>query len=219
MRILLVDDNHDAIANMSDFLELHDHQVDIAYHGEAALQCIKSFSFDVIVLDIMMPVMDGLTACQQIRQLTETPIIFVTARDTLEDKLEGFRVGADDYLVKPFALPEMLARVEVIHARASGQHKQMLSFGALAYDLSKDEVRHHNAPIALDPTQKQLLKLLLNHAPAIVNSRDMAYAIWQEEDIDSSALRTQIYRLRKSLPDGMLVTVRGKGYRLSEQHQ
>ncbi len=216
MRVLIVDDNYDAVANMSDFLELHGHEVDVAYHGEAAISLLKDFTFDIIVLDIMMPIMDGLTACQHIRQLTWAPIIFVTARDTLEDKLDGFNAGADDYLIKPFALRELLARIEAMHLRASGKNRSSLSFGELNYNLSNDEVSFKNQSIDLDPTQKQVLRLLMTKAPNTVDSRDIAYEIWQEQDIDSSALRTQVYRLRKALPEGLLKTVRGKGYRLHE---
>lgn len=218
MRILLVDDNHDAIANMTEYLELQGHDVDLAYQGQAAIALQTQDKFDVIVLDVMMPGIDGLRVCQHIRQAgsrnSATPIIFVTARDTLEDKLAGFDAGGDDYLVKPFALAELNARLLAIYQRGQNLIHGELSFGGLSYCQRTDEVNFHQQTIELDPFQKKLLRLLLQRAPATVDSQDIAYEIWQQPYLDSSALRTLIYRLRKALPSGMLKTVRGKGYRL-----
>ncbi|TKF33344.1 response regulator transcription factor [Enterovibrio norvegicus] len=217
MRILVAEDNHAAAQNLADYLTLVGHDVDFAYHGESALQLLNAHRFDLIILDIMMPVMDGLKACDEIRagEHAETPIIFVTARDTLDDKLAGFKAGADDYLVKPYAVEELHARIQALEARNQRRMSPTLSFGALTFDFATDLVCVEGKPLLLDPTQKRIVRLLLSRAPALVASQDIAYDIWGEEEVDSSALRTQIYRLRKALPEGMLVTERGKGYRLN----
>lgn len=216
MRVLIVDDHQDAVANMADYLTLMGYDVDVAYQGKAALSLLTSFSFDAIVLDVMMPVQDGLTTCRQIRQSehADTPIIFVTARDTLEDKLDGFRAGADDYLVKPFELAELGARLEAVLARASRRMAPELAYGQLRLCLNTNQAYYREKPLSLDPTQREILKLLLRKAPAVVSQSDIAYHVWQDELIESSALRTQIYRLRRALPAGTLQTVRGCGYRL-----
>ncbi|PMN62006.1 response regulator transcription factor [Enterovibrio norvegicus] len=217
MRILVAEDNHAAAQNLADYLTLVGHDVDFAYHGASALQLLNAHRFDLIILDIMMPVMDGLKACDEIRagEHAETPIIFVTARDTLDDKLAGFKAGADDYLVKPYAVEELHARIQALEARNQRRMSPALNFGALTFDFATDLVCVEGKPLLLDPTQKRIVRLLLSRAPALVASQDIAYDIWGEEEVDSSALRTQIYRLRKALPEGMLITERGKGYRLN----
>ena len=218
MRILLVDDNYDAAANMGDYLEILGHEVDYAYHGKTALQLLSDCRFDLIVLDVMMPVMNGLDTCEAIRQseFADIPIIFVTARDTLSDKLAGFKVGGDDYLVKPFELAELNARIEALVLRTNRKRVSKLEFAELTFDTLTNQLTFQGQLIQLDPTQKRIVKLLLSRAPALVDSKDIAYEIWSDDLVDSSALRTQIYRLRKALPDGVLRTERGKGYRIDD---
>ncbi|MCE2595815.1 response regulator transcription factor [Motilimonas cestriensis] len=216
MRVLIVEDNADISANIGDFLAMLGHRVDFAYHGKAALTLLAQERFDAMVLDVMMPVMDGINACQQIRQseYASMPIIFVTARDTLADKLAGFDAGGDDYLVKPFALPELAARLESIVQRKQGLRAPKITVAGLSYDKLNQQVSYLDQPLNLDPVQVKLVKTLLSHAPAIVSKHDLSYALWQDEDVEGSALRTHIYRLRKTLPVGLLETVRGKGYRI-----
>jgi DNA-binding response OmpR family regulator len=203
---------------MGEYLELVGHQVDFAYHGQAALGLLDTFRFDMIVLDIQMPGMDGLTVCETIRSSVhaDLPIIFVSARDTLEDRLTGFKCGCDDYLVKPVELAELHARIEALQARRQRRMSPRLQFGQLSFDNETDTVCFADTPLHLDPTQKRIVNLLLRQAPKLVSGQDIAYELWQSEACDSSALRTQIYRLRKVLPDGVLMTERGKGYRLCD---
>lgn len=218
MRILVAEDNHATAANLGDYLELFDHHVDFAYNGQAAIQRLDESRFDLIILDIMMPVMNGLTACNAIRAgiHADIPIIFLTARDTLEDKLAGFKAGADDYLVKPFELQELHARVEALEARNQRRLSPELKYGPLVFDVSTDTVSVNGEKLLLDPTQKRIVQLLIKKAPKLVGNQDIAYEIWKDDEPEeTSALRIQIYRLRKALPEGMLVTERGKGYRLN----
>jgi DNA-binding response OmpR family regulator len=218
MRILVAEDNHATAANLGDYLEFFGHDIDFAYNGQAAIQLLDESRFDLIILDIMMPVMNGLTACSAIRagRHADIPIIFLTARDTLEDKLAGFKAGADDYLVKPFELQELHARVEALEARNQRRLSPEFRYGALVYDVGTDTVTANDEKLALDPTQKRIVCLLIKKAPKLVGNQDIAYEIWKgDEPEETSALRTQIYRLRKVLPEGILVTERGKGYRLN----
>ncbi|MFD2177899.1 response regulator transcription factor [Veronia pacifica] len=218
MRILVTEDNHDAAANLGDYLYLLGHEVDFAYNGASALDLLERNRFDLIVLDIMMPVMDGLKACDAIRssEYSDIPIIFVTARDTLEDKLAGFQAGADDYLVKPYAFEELSARIKALESRVQRRYCQTLSYGGLAFDMSTDIVSYQGRLLPLDPIQKRIVRVLLSRAPSLVSSRDLAYEIWRDEEPEGSMLRTQIYRLRKLLPEGLLKTHRGRGYRLHD---
>jgi len=218
MRILVAEDNHATAANLGDYLALFDHHIDFAYNGQAAIQRLDESRFDLIILDIMMPVMNGLTACNAIRagNHADIPIIFLTARDTLEDKLAGFKAGADDYLVKPFELQELHARVEALEARNQRRLSPELKYGPLVFDVSTDTASVNGEKLLLDPTQKRIVQLLIKKAPKLVGNQDIAYEIWKDDEPEeTSALRTQIYRLRKALPEGMLVTERGKGYRLN----
>lgn len=219
MRILVTEDNHETAANLGDFLEYFGHHVDFAYNGASAIELLAQSRFDLVILDVMMPIMDGIQACDAIRQGThaDVPIIFVTARDTLEDKLAGFNAGADDYIVKPFEMAELHARIQALEARNKRRHSPNLSFGPFIYNCESDEVSIDGQELNLDPTQKRIVKLLLTRAPKLVSSEDIAYELWRgEEPEESSALRTQIYRLRKALPKDLLVTERGKGYRLND---
>ncbi len=218
MRVLIVEDSIQIAANIGEFLEIKGHSVDFCYSGQAALELLSDNQFDVMILDIMMPGLDGLSTCKKIRQQgqEQLPILFLTARDTLEDKLAGFAAGGDDYLVKPFALQELLARITAITSRAKGGRSHQLSFSGLTLSTETEQAFYQDQPVKLDPLLFKLLKILLLSAPRIVHKQDLEYELWHGEHIDSSVLRTHIYRLRKVLPEGLLETVRGKGYRLNE---
>ncbi|MCG8517707.1 MAG: response regulator transcription factor [Pseudomonadales bacterium] len=219
MRVLLVEDNAGIAGNIAEYLELRDMSVDFAYRGEAALQRLEEQSFDVVILDVMMPGMDGLAVCDHLRHRLQldVPVLFLTARDTLDDKLAGFARGGDDYLVKPFQLPELEARLQALVTRHQGRLQQTVSVGSLELDLRNQQARLGETPLALDRVQFRLLSLLVQQAPAVVRKTDLEYHLWREEALEGSVLRTHIYRLRKQLPEQSLETVRGQGYRLCEQ--
>lgn len=217
MRVLIVEDTPDIAANIGDYLTIKGFQTDFAYRGEAALQRIHEARFDVIILDVMMPGMDGLSVCEAMRNehLLDTPILFLTARDTLDDKLAGFAAGGDDYLVKPFAMAELEARLNALILRHQGQRQKTLAAGPLTLNLSTQEAFYQQKSLQLDQVQFRLLQHLIRQYPGVAHKKDLEYALWQDEDIEGSALRTHIYRLRKALPGGVLETVRGAGYRLN----
>ena len=166
----------------------------------------------------MMPELSRLDMCRLARSSTcsDVSIIFVTAWDTLDDKLAGFEVGGDDYLVKPFALAELKARIEALQARNERRMSPTLSYGPVFYDLNTHRVTISNQELTLNPIQKKILHLLLIKAPKSVSSCDIEFFVWGDEPPEGSTYRTQVYRLRKALPNGFLVTVRGNGYRLND---
>jgi len=200
VRILLVEDNRDLAANLIDFLELHDCQIDYAVDGSKALVLSRSGQHDLIVLDVMMPGMDGYQVCQQLRKDGHhQPVLFLTARDTLDDKLEGFSAGGDDYLVKPFALPELWVRLQALYKRSFNQRGTLLQLADLTMNLDRMTLQRAGTPISLNPACWKLLRLLLQSSPDVVPREQLEYELWGEETPDSDALRTHLYNLRRKI--------------------
>lgn len=220
MRILLVEDNRDILANLADYLTLKGYTVDCAQDGLSGLQLASSQHFDLLVLDVMLPGIDGFTLCQRLREeaRSSTPVIMLTARDTLDDRLQGFRSGADDYLLKPFALSELAARIEAVLRRSQGISKRSLQVGDLAYDLDTLEVSRAGRPLKLNPLGLKILEILMQRSPNVVRRDALEEAIWGEDCPDSDSLRSHIHQLRqvidKPFAQPLLHTVHGVGYRL-----
>ena len=223
MKILLVDDNRDLAASLADFLEEKGYEMDFAFSGASALELVINDVYDVIILDVMMPGIDGLKTCQLLRESLHvaTPIIFLTARDTLEDKLAGFQVGADDYLVKPFAPEELECRIQALVLRGVRTNIGKQEFGPLSIDFSRQEVTREGQVITLNSTQINMLRLLIQKSPQTVSREQLESAMWESGTPDSDPLRTHIYRLRiaidKPFETHLIETVYGKGYRLTPQ--
>lgn len=220
MRILLVEDNRDILANLADYLTLKGYTVDCAQDGLSGLQLASSQHFDLLVLDVMLPGIDGFTLCQRLREesRSSTPVIMLTARDTLDDRLQGFRSGADDYLLKPFALSELAARIEAVLRRSQGMNRRNLQVGDLAYDLDTLEVSRAGRPLKLNPLGLKILEILMQRSPNVVRRDALEEAIWGEDCPDSDSLRSHIHQLRqvidKPFSQPLLHTVHGVGYRL-----
>lgn len=220
MRILLVEDNRDILANLADYLTLKGYTVDCAQDGLSGLQLASSQHFDLLVLDVMLPGIDGFTLCQRLREeaRSSTPVIMLTARDTLDDRLQGFRSGADDYLLKPFALSELAARIEAVLRRSQGVSRRHLQVGDLAYDLDTLEVRRAGRPLKLNPLGLKILEILMQRSPNVVRRDALERSIWGEDCPDSDSLRSHIHQLRqvidKPFAQPLLHTVHGVGYRL-----
>lgn len=223
MHLLLIEDNPDLVANISDFLEGRGHSLDIAYNGFAGLGFALENDYDAVILDLMLPGLDGLELCARLRAAGRTtPVLMLTARDSLEDKLEGFASGADDYLVKPFALQELEARLHALLRRGQGRGAvvQRLQVGDLVLDLATRRATRGGQLLELPPIPMKLLELLMRRSPSIVSRSDMERAVWGDEPPDSDALRTHLHQLRqvidKPFARPMLHTVRGFGYRLAD---
>ncbi|MBS1157527.1 MAG: response regulator transcription factor [Proteobacteria bacterium] len=221
MRILIVEDDADISANLYDYLAARGHSVDAAPNGLVALHLATSQSFDAIVLDLGLPGIDGLTLAQRLRRdaRLSVPILMLTARDTLDDKLAGFDAGADDYLVKPFALKEVEARLLALVKRAQGRVVDAcLRLGELEYDPACGELRWRKIPLLLPPKAMQLLVTMLRQPGHLFSRNELEAAVWGEAQETSDALRTQLSQLRRALTldDGRcpLVTVHGRGYKL-----
>lgn len=225
MHLLLIEDNPDLLENLSDFFEAHGHSVDLAYNGLSGLRMALEGDYDVIILDLMLPGMDGLEVCSRFRsEGYDTPVLMLTARDTLADKLEGFSTGADDYLVKPFALPELEARISALIRRGRGKSSSTrLVVGDLRFDLDRLRVERAGRRIELGRIPLRLLELLMRRSPAVVRREELEREIWGDEPPDSDALRTHMHALRSAVDHGATVplvhTLRGIGYQLATPNE
>ncbi len=221
MRILLVEDNRDILANLTDYLELKGYTVDCAQDGMTGMHLAVTESYDLAVLDVMMPGIDGFTLCQRLREARNNlPVIMLTARDTLDDRLQGFSSGADDYLVKPFELSELVARIEAVLRRTHGASR-LLTVEDLSYDLDSLEVKRAGKFIKLNPISLKLLEVLMQRSPSVVRREQLEEAVWGDDCPDSDSLRSHIHQLRqlidKPFETHLLHTVHGIGFRLALQ--
>lgn len=222
MRILIIEDNKDIVANLYGFLEPKGYVLDTAANGYGGLALAAEHEYDAVVLDVMLPGLNGLEFCRKLRgELAKsTPVLMLTARDTLEDKVAGFESGADDYLVKPFSLVELEIRLRALVRRARGAQagSAVLQFGDLSFDTVHYEVRRAGRPLALTRTGFTILKCLMKDAPRVVPRDTLEHEVWGDERPDSDALRTHIHALRQALdkpyPFAMLRTIPGIGYKL-----
>jgi len=215
---LLVEDDLDLAATIIDYLELENIICDHAANGIAGLQLINKHNYDVIILDVNMPRMDGLSVCQNIReQGLSTPILMLTARDTLDDKLAGFAAGSDDYLVKPFAMLELVARLQVLAKRRSGQTNKLI-VDNLEVDFSKKIAVRDAVNIVLSPTSWKILEVLLRKSPDVVSREQIAQAVWGDELPDSNSLKVHMFKLRQQIDGGqknkLIHTLTGQGFTL-----
>ena len=222
MRILVIEDNHDIAANLFDFFETKGHAVDLAGDGLTGLHLATVNTYDAIVLDIMLPGLDGFTLCRKLRQEARlaTPVLMLTARDSLDDKIAGLESGADDYVVKPFALREVETRLRALARRAQGElGPVVLKAADLAFDTGTYRVTRNGRLIELPPIPLKLLETLMRQSPRAVPRRELEHAIWGDTPPDSDALRAHMHILRAAL-DGageapLIHTLRGIGYRLA----
>lgn len=222
MHVLIIEDNPDIAANLGDFLEDRGHTVDFAGDGVTGLHLAVVNKFDAIVLDLQLPGMDGLDVCRKLREEAgkDTPVLMLTARDRLEDKLAGFETGADDYLVKPFALQEVEARLDVLSRRGRHRARRVLQVGDLKFNQDTLTVHRAGKEIELNPIGLKLLRCLMESAPNVVTRAELEKEVWGEEMPDSDSLRVHIHSLRAQIdkPFGskMIQTRHGIGYRLME---
>jgi DNA-binding response OmpR family regulator len=222
MRVLIIEDNPDIAANLGDYLEDHGYTVDFAGDGVTGLHLAVVNDFDAIVLDLAHPGMDGLDVCRKLRNEAgkDTPVLMLTARDRLEDKLAGFDTGADDYLVKPFELQEVEARLKVLANRGRRRTQREMRVGDLIFNVDTLSVTRVDVDIYLNPIGLKLLTRLMDSSPNVVSRGDLELEVWGEEMPDSDSLRVHIHSLRSAIdkPFGstMIQTRHGIGYRLVE---
>ena len=199
-RALLVEDNLSLAETVIAYFELEGIDCDYAATGPQGLQLALTNDYEIILLDINLPRLDGLEVCEALRsQGVNTPVLMLTARDTLEDKLAGFDAGTDDYMVKLFELSELVARVKALSKRRSS-FAQQLRVGPLVMDLSLKTVSRDGQALSLTPTCWKLLELLLRESPNVVSREHMERAIWNEMDRpDSNVLKVHLYKLRQQV--------------------
>lgn len=223
MRILLIEDEKDLASIIKKGLEESGYNVDMAHDGEEGLYMAENYPADVVVLDIMLPIMDGLTVLDKMRQNDiDTPVLMLTAKDTVIDKIKGLDSGADDYLTKPFDFSELLARIRALMRRSGDVKQATIRIADLEIDTATHEVRRGGKLIPLSSKEYALLEYLAYHKGHVVNRFDITEHIYNEEfDLDSNVVDVYINFLRKKLDkdfDRKLIhTVRGAGYMLREE--
>lgn len=221
MRVLIIEDDAAIAANVYDYLEGRGFHVDVASSGPAGLQFALSDAWDAILLDISLPGMDGLTLCRKLRDEAhrDTPVLMLTARDALDDKLSGFEHGADDYLVKPFSLKEVAARLDALIKRYRGRVAvPELRFADVRLDLGTLAVERAGRPIKLQPKCLHLLRILMQSPTRVFTRAELESEVWGDELPGSDTLRAHVYTLRKALNQlgetELVETIHGIGYRL-----
>lgn len=222
-RLLIIEDNPELVANLYSFFEPLGYVLDDARDGATGLRLATQSDYDAILLDLMLPRLDGMTLCQKLRQEFQNPvpIIMLTARDPVDDRVQGLALGADDYLIKPFSLRELDARIQALVRRAQGRQVQgTLAWEDLQVDTRAPQAWRQGQAISLTPSTHKLLLCLMRAAPAVVRKQEMEYLLWGDDPPDSGALRTHIHELRqhadRNFPSPLIETVHGVGWRLSK---
>lgn len=224
LRVLLVEDQHDLAANIGEFLQAEHHRVDFAADGPTGLHLAQGQIYDVIVLDLGLPGMDGLELCRRLReeQRSAVPVLMLTARDTERDALAGFAAGADDYLTKPFSLALLDARLRALHRRHHGAVAGRLQVLDLVLDLHRRCAWRGDRRLDLTPSGLRLLERLMSASPAPVSRDDVEFLLWGDHPPDNDgALRTHIHALRQAVdrdhPLKLIRTVHGLGWAIGGQ--
>ncbi len=220
-RVLLVEDHKNLALAIGSYLESSGFTMDYAYDGLCALHLATTQRYDAIVLDIMLPGVDGLEICRRLRQdlHLSTPILMLTARDQLEDKLSGFQQGADDYLVKPFDMPELEARMMALIRRERGElDEAVYKIQDLSLNTRTMQVVRKDQIIHLSPTCLRILRILMRESPHLVTREQLEHELWGELTPDSDTLRSHLYKLRKAIDKPfehpLLETQQGVGFRI-----
>ncbi len=220
MKILLIEDNHTIAKQILEFLSAHQWQLDHAHNASLGIKLAINEIYDVILLDLNLPDMDGLQACGEIKQKAKLtpPILMLTARDSFEDKAKGFNTGADDYLTKPFDLRELVLRCEALARRSELHQAKQLNLGELELDLNLQQAKRNQHALPLTHVGYQILLLLVQAHPEPISRSVLIHKLWGDNPPDSDALKSHIYALRKALDKPfatpLLHTVMNVGYKL-----
>ncbi len=222
MRLLLVEDNRNLVAHLFEHFERAGHAVDVAPDGPTGLHLARSQPYDAVVLDWGLPRMDGHAVLKQLRaEGHDVPVLMLTAREELPDRIAGLRAGADDYLAKPFDLEDLTPRLQSLVARASGQgRRRVLQVGDLVLNLQTLEATRGGQSLHLYPAGRKILEILMRASPGVVTRGRLEDALWGDEVPDADLLRSHVYELRRSVdtpfPTRLIHTVARTGYRLAE---
>ena len=226
MKILLVEDDYDVAKNVCEYLETASHEVDLAPDGLIGLDCVTGEKYDCVILDISLPRLTGIQLCERIRNLgfSDLPVLMLTAMDGLSYKENAYEAGADDYLVKPFALKELELRLTALIRRISGARTgKKLEVGDLTYDIMTQQIKRAGRDIKLTITSKVILELLIRNSHRVVSKQEIEQAVWGEPPESADLVRIHIHTLREAIDKPfsipLLHTVRGMGYRLNLDHE
>lgn len=217
MRILLVEDDDMLGESLKKALERHAYGVDWVQDGELAIEAVATSPFTAVVLDVNLPKRSGLEVLADMRKRKNmTPVLLLTARDTQQQKVEGLDAGADDYLIKPFDLDELLARLRALIRRSAGRAETMLKCGAVELEPASSVVRKAGMQVTVTAKEFRTLKLLMERAGKFVTKADIEYTLYSADDAaESNTVEVTIYNLRKKLGSDFIQTVRGVGYRVN----
>jgi DNA-binding response OmpR family regulator len=222
MNILLIEDNRDLALNMFDYFEAKGYTMDLAEDGISGLHLAASNQYDVLILDLMLPGIDGLTLCRRLREAgRHIPVLMLTARDSLDDKIAGLEAGADDYVVKPFALREVEARLLALVRRAQVREgPSVFQVADLSFNPDTLRVMRGERTIELPPIPLKILEILMRHSPRVLPREELERGIWGDSPPDSDALRAHLHILRnaidKQADKPLIRTLRGIGYQISD---
>ena len=213
MRILIVEDEPRLLRSLAKALREEAYAVDSAAAGDEGLYKAESYDYDAIVLDIMLPRLDGWEVLERLRKLKQTPVLMLTARDAPKDRVRGLDIGADDYLVKPFDLSELLARLRALIRRAAGQARSQLELGAVLIDTRARSVTRAGQPVTLTAREYAILEYLALHRGEVVTRTALYEHLFDEnEDTLSNLMDVHIFSLRKKIGRDLIKTRRGQGY-------
>ena len=213
MRLLVIEDEADLLASLAQALREEGYAVDTAADGEEGLYKAQTWEYDALVLDVMLPRLDGWGVLQRLRQSKKTPVLMLTARDTSRDRVRGLDTGADDYVVKPFDLDELFARLRALIRRAARQTRSVVEIGDVAIDTGARQVTRAGQPVALTAREYALVEYLALHRGEVVTRTTLYEHLFDEDDSTlSNLLDVHVSNLRKKLGAEFVVTRRGHGY-------
>jgi len=225
MKILVIEDDADIASNIGQYFEDKGHQLDFAYSGNHGLELATGNRFDLIILDLMLPGKDGITVCREFREKArqDTPILMLTARDTLDDKISGFEAGTDDYLVKPFSLLELEVRVHALTRRGQAKKSSVIiKIDNLELNRDTMQVTRANHSVKLKPKAFKILEYLMQNADRVIPRQELIEHIWSDDPPEGDPLRVHIHSLRKKIDKpfdhDLIHTVHGIGYRLGSSY-
>lgn len=199
MRILIVEDDIELSASISEFLELQGAECDFAYNGISAVNLVSSIGFDVILLDLMIPKLNGYDVCSELRNRgCSKPILMLTAMGTTEDQLTGFQVGVDDYVIKPCAMPILWARIQALHKRSQNL-RATKAVGPLKVDIESRQVQREGQAVSLTATEWKILEVLIINSPKVVSRSVIENFVWPDEEPDKGRLNVHLFALRKAI--------------------
>jgi len=213
MRILVVEDEPDLLRGLTQALREEGYAVDTAPDGEEGLYKAQSWDYDALVLDIMLPKLDGWEVLKRLRQIKKTPVLMLTARDQSRDRVRGLDTGADDYVVKPFDLPELFARLRALIRRSAGETRNIIKIGHVVIDTGARTITHRGEPVTLTPREYVLVEYLALHRGKLVTRTALYEHLFDEDDSSlSNLLDVHVSNIRKKLGHDFIVTRRGHGY-------